>query len=326
MVKTYVVRRYQKEYFALWNDCISHAKNATFLFHRNFMEYHSNRFDDFSLMVFEGEKLVAVLPANRVGDTVFSHQGLTYGGLVLSPKSKLSAVIAIFKSVLSFLHDNGILHLNLKPIPSFYCSQMADEIDYCMFITKANLYRREALSVLDLTQKITFSKDRKQCIRRGVKANLQIREEPNYELFWNEILLPNLDKKHQSKPVHSAEEMVKLHQYFPDNIRHFNVYYNDKIVAGTTVFVARNVAHPQYISGNEMKNELGSLDYLYDYLITNVFKDKSYFDFGPSHEENGTKIKEGILFWKESFGAKTITQSFYEVETKNHNLLATVLI
>ena len=326
MVKNYVVRRYQKEDFALWNDFIGQAKNATFLFHRDFMEYHNDRFDDFSLMVFEGEKLVTVLPANRVGETIFSHQGLTYGGLVLSPKSKLSSVIAIFKTVLSFLHDNGILHFNLKQLPSFYCSHFADEIDYCMFIIKANLYRREALSLLDLTQKITFSKDRKKCIRRSLNADLQIIEEPKFELFWNEILLPNLDKKHQSKPVHSVEEIIKLHQHFPENIRHFNVYYNDKIVAGTTVFVAGNVAHPQYISGNEMKNELGSLDYLYDYLITNVFNDKKYFDFGPSHEENGTKIKEGILFWKESFGAKTITQSFYEVETKNHHLLDTVLI
>lgn len=325
-MKNYFVRLYQKEDFALWNDCIGQAKNATFLFHRHFMEYHNDRFDDYSLMVFEGEKLVAVLPANRVGETLFSHQGLTYGGLVLAPKSKLSSVIAIFKTVLSFLHENGILHLNLKPIPSFYCTQFADEIDYCLFITKANLYKREALSVLNLTQEFSFSKDRKQCVRRGIKANLVVKEEPSFELFWNEILLPNLDKKHQSKPVHSVDEITKLHQYFPDNIRHFNVYFESQIVAGTTIFVTDKVAHPQYISGNEMKNELGSLDFLYHYLIHEVFADKTYFDFGPSHEENGTKIKEGILFWKESFGAKTVTQSFYEVETKNHYLLDTVLI
>ncbi|MBL7885633.1 MAG: GNAT family N-acetyltransferase [Flavobacterium sp.] len=325
-MKNYFVRLYQKEDFALWNDCIGQAKNATFLFHRNFMEYHNDRFDDYSLMVFEGEKLVAVLPANRVGETVFSHQGLTYGGLVLTPKSKLSSVIAIFKTVLLFLYENGILHLNLKPIPSFYCAQFADEIDYCLFITKANLYKREALSLLNLTQDFSFSKDRKQCVRRGIKANLLVKEEPNFELFWNEILIPNLDKKHQSKPVHTVEEITKLHQHFPENIRHFNVYFENQIVAGTTIFVTDKVAHPQYISGNEMKNELGSLDFLYHHLIHEVFADKTYFDFGPSHEENGTKIKEGILFWKESFGTKTVTQSFYEVETKNHFLLDTVLI
>ena len=120
--------------------------------------------------------------------------------------------------------------------------------------------------------------------------------------------------------------MTKLQDTFPDNIRHFNVYDGNNIVAGTTIFISENVAHPQYISGNNQKNELGSLDYLYDYLINVVFKDKMYFDFGPSHEENGLKINEGILFWKESFGAKTTVQDSYEIVTKKSNNLAAILI
>jgi hypothetical protein len=54
--------------------------------------------------------------------------------------------------------------------------------------------------------------------------------------------------------------------------------------------------------------------------------DKNYFDFGISNESQGTKINEGLLFWRESFGAKTVVQNFYEVETKNYSLLETVLI
>jgi hypothetical protein len=61
-------------------------------------------------------------------------------------------------------------------------------------------------------------------------------------------------------------------------------------------------------------------------LITEVFKEKIYFDFGPSQEQNGKKINEGILFWKESFGAKTTVQDFYEVKTANYLLLENVLI
>lgn len=326
MVKQYQIRLYQNEDFALWNDFISKAKNATFLFHRNFMEYHNDRFDDYSLMVFDENKLVAVLPANRVNNALFSHQGLTYGGLVLLNKSKLSDVISIFKTLLQFLSENGIEKINLKTIPSFYCDDFSEELEYCMFLLNAQLVRRDALSVLHLKKTIKPLKTRLESIRRGEKKGLVIKEESNFELFWNQILIPNLDKKHQSKPVHTFKEMERLHQNFPDNIRQFNVYYNDEIVAGTTMFLTNKVAHPQYISGNEKKNELGSLDYLYYYLITEVFKDKSYFDFGPSHEDNGRKIKEGILFWKESFGAKTTIQNFYEIETQNYPLLETVLL
>lgn len=289
------------------------------------MEYHSDRFQDYSLLVLDGEKVVAVLPANKVENVIYSHQGLTYGGLVLDNKAKLSSVLSMFKSVLQFLNENSIERMIVKTMPNFYLDYFSDELEYCLFIVQAKLNRRDSLSVIDLTKPYFISKTRKESIRRGMKNNLIIKEELNFELFWKEILIPNLNKKHQVKPVHSVAEIVKLQHNFPNNIRHFNVYHNDKIVAGTTVFCNNKVAHPQYISGNSDKNELGSLDYLYHYLLTEVFKDKNYFDFGISNEAQGTKINEGLLFWKESFGAKTVVQNFYEVETKNYVLLETVL-
>ncbi|WP_395061944.1 GNAT family N-acetyltransferase [Flavobacterium sp.] len=325
MIK-YQVRPYKPQDFILWNAFISIAKNATFLFNRDFMDYHSDRFQDFSLMVFDKDKLIAVLPANRVDNAIYSHQGLTYGGLVLNSKAKLSSTLSIFESILAFLNDNSIDRIILKTMPNFYVDAFSDELEYCLFIVKAKLNRRDSLSVIDLTKPYFITKTRTESIRRGKKNNLIIKEELKFDLFWNEILIPNLDKKHQVKPVHSLEEITLLQKRFPDNIRHFNVYHNDKIVAGTTYFVTNNVAHGQYISGNSDKNELGSLDYLYHYLITEVFKDKKYFDFGISNEAQGTKINEGLLFWKESFGAKTVIQNFYEVQTQNYPFLASVLI
>lgn len=324
-MKKYLVRQYQTTDFEVWNAFISVAKNATFLFHRNFMEYHKDRFEDCSLMVFDENKLVAVLPANRVEDTVFSHQGLTYGGLVLGEKAKLSTSIAIFKSILKFLNENDVQKLVVKMIPKFYNSSFSDELEYCFFLTNSKIIGAGSLLTTDLTKPYFISKTRKESIRRGIKNELVIKEETEFDLFWNEILIPNLNKKFDVNPVHSAAEIIKLHEKFPENIRHFNVYHNNKIVAGTTVFVTQNSAHPQYISGNSDKNELGSLDYLYHHLISDVFKDKNYFDFGPSNEESGRKINEGLLFWKESFGAKTVIQPYHEVETSNYYLLDTVL-
>lgn len=325
-MKHYQVRLYVESDFKLWNAFVKEAKNATFLFHRNFMEYHNDRFDDFSLLVFDGEELVAVLPANKVGTAVHSHQGLTYGGFVLKQKAKLGTVLEIVKATLQFLHEQQITILHLKTIPAFYCRFLSEEIEYCLFLLNAKTHRTDCLSVLDLTKDFSFSNHRRLCIRKGDSANLIIKEETDLESFWNQVLIPNLEQKHQAKPVHSLEEITKLQQQFPDNIRHFNVYHNNEIVAGTTMFVTDTVAHPQYVSGNDKKNETGSLDYLYHYLITDAFADKEYFDFGPSHEENGKKINNGILFWKESFGAKTTVQGFYEIETANYNLLDAILV
>ena len=325
-MKKYTVKRYEPKDYQDWNAFICTSKNATFLFNRDFMEYHSDRFEDYSLLIYDEGKLVSVLPANRVGDAVYSHQGLTYGGLVFQKNIKLGNSIAILQEILIYLNENQIEKLNLKLIPSIYCDGFSEEVAYSLFLLEAKLTKRDCLSVLDLTKPFSISKTRKESVRRGVKNDLIIKEELNFELFWEEILIPNLDIKHNAKPVHSAEEVIKLQKLFPENIRHFNVYHDGNIVAGTTIFVSEKVAHPQYISGNNQKNVLGSLDYLYDYLINVVFKDKNYFDFGPSHENNGLNINEGILFWKESFGTKTCMQDSYEIETKTHEKLAGILI
>lgn len=321
----YSVKKYTENDFKTWNDFIAQAKNATFLFHRDFMEYHKDRFEDYSLMIFEEEKLVAVLPANRSGEIVYSHQGLTYGGLVLSPKSKLYHIIFIFKSILHYLSINQVSKLFLKQIPSIYCDYLSDEMDYLIYICKGKIIMKHNVSVISLENNLTISKSRMECIRRGKKLNLIIKEENNLESFWNTLLIPNLRDKYNSKPVHTVKEIEFLQEKFPSNIRHFNVYNADELVCGTTLFITKNVVKPQYIAGNEDNNALGSLDFLYDFLIKEIAKDKKFFDFGPSHDSSGLQIVKGINFWKESFGAHSLIQDFYEVETSNYYLLDTIL-
>ena len=323
---TYTVRKYQQNDYKIWNEFIVQAKNATFLFHRDFMEYHQDRFEDFSLLVFEYEKLISVLPANKVGDSIHSHQGLTYGGLVYREQTKLKTVIEIFQAVLFFLNQNNFQKLHYKSLPSIYHLKPSDEILYGLFLAEAKLVRRDSLSVIDLSQQNSISKLRKRGLQKAISNQLIIKEENDFELFWNEVLIPNLKSKHNAKPVHSIEEMNSLKTFFPKNIHQFNVYSEDKIVAGTTVFETETVAHCQYISKNENQENLGSLDYLFHYLINEKFADKRFFDFGISNENQGKNLNEGLSYWKESFGAGTIIHDFYEVETSNYNKLNGIFV
>ena len=84
----------------------------------------------------------------------------------------------------------------------------------------------------------------------------------------------------------------------------------------STADAAANVA-AKYISSNSTKNKLGSLDFLFNHLIKNTFSNKSFFDFGNSNEENGEKLNKGLMYWKEGFGAKSVSQDFYKIETLN---------
>ena len=51
----YKVFKYTAENKIEWDHFIATAKNATFLFQRDFMDYHQDRFEDFSLNMVQRE-------------------------------------------------------------------------------------------------------------------------------------------------------------------------------------------------------------------------------------------------------------------------------
>ncbi len=325
-MKQFYIKQYEATDYKLWNDFIGQAKNATFLYHRDFIEYHKDRFQDFSLLIHFNSQLIAVMPANRIADMVFSHQGLTYGGLVTTDKPKLKTIIEVLKEVLYFLNQSAISKLHIKIIPSIYCTKPSDELLYGLFLANAKLVRRDSLAVIDLTQKVVFDRSRKNGIIRGVKNNLVVREENHCNTFWNQVLIPNLKAQYQVEPIHTVQEIEFLKKQFPEQVRQFNVYNKDVLVAGVTIFETDTVAHCQYLSKFENGKKLGSLDILFQYLITHVFTKKKYFDFGISNEQDGKLLNEGLSYWKESFSARTIIQDFYEVQTANYEMLNAIFV
>lgn len=318
-------RRYKPKDIHLWNEFIASAKNATFLFNRNFMDYHKDRFEDYSLLCFKKDKLIAVLPANYKENKLYSHQGLTYGGLIIPSKIKFEDYLLVFENVLKYLSDNKIDQLFLKELPEMYTTEPSGEFEYVQFLLEASIIRVDVSSTIKKDGSISVSNSRKEGCKRAKKSELKIIEEKELDSFWNEILIPNLKDKYNICPVHSLDEITQLKQNFPKNIRQFNVYNGDKLVAGTTVFETKKVAHSQYISGNENKSKLGSLDFLHHYLITEVYMNKAFFDFGISTENQGKNVNKGLLFWKEGFGARATTYKTYRIETKNYKNLSQVL-
>jgi len=317
----YSVRLYQSTDFNTWNQFVANAKNATFLFHRNFMEYHKDRFEDFSLMVFKGNKLMALLPANRIDNEVFSHQGLTYGGFLLSNNIKLKEITEGFKAILEYLKLKKISTFHLKLIPSFYTSFPSEEIQQLLYILQAKLIKRELFSVIKLTATYKIQGNRIEGVKKAKRNNLIIKEVEHLNDFWNTILAPNLWNRYQTKPTHSLEEIRYLKNQFPENIRQFNVYKDNTLIGGTTVFETPQVVHIQYISGDNNKQAYGTLDFLFHELLTKTFKHKHFFDFGSSSIPNTNQINSSLYYWKECFGAKGYTQDFFSIDPNKYYYL-----
>ncbi|EDM42945.1 hypothetical protein SCB49_01537 [unidentified eubacterium SCB49] len=312
---TYTARRYTEADVSLWNNFVNSAKNATFLFHRDFMDYHSDRFTDFSVLIFKDETLYAILPANLKDGKLISHQGLTYGSFVLQDSAKLLYALEAFKEMLRFLASEMIKTVEIRVIPTFYNVMPSDELAYFLHKANATLLKRDVLMVIDNDHKLKFQKNRREGINKALRNGLELKVEDHFDAFWNDVLIPNLKNKHGISPVHSLDEIKLLAARFPNNIKQVNIYKDDKVVAGTTVFLTKTTIHPQYVSGNADKNSYGSLDLAYDFIINHFEKEKRYFDFNISSEENGKILNSGLIFWKESCGARTFTADTYEIQT-----------
>jgi hypothetical protein len=313
----YTVKKYDQSDCKIWNEFIAQAKNATFLFHRDFMEYHKDRFEDFSLLVYQDEKLISILPANKVGNSVYSHQGLTYGGLVYASKLKGEKVEAVLDAVLLFLKENAFDTFYYKPIPNFYFPEGNNEVDFFLFKRGAVIDRKEMNLAVNLELPLQISKSKLKHFRKIEDRDLDIIEKEDFNPFWDEILAPRLLEKFNVKPVHSKEEILLLKQKFPENIRQYSVYRNDEIIAGITIFETENVVKSQYGATSKKGEGVRALDFLFINLIEKYKgKGKRFFDMGIVNEENERGYHSGLLKQKEELGCSVYNQDFYKIDIK----------
>lgn len=313
-MKDFVVKRYQKEDFAVWNEFIAKAKNATFLFDRDFMEYHSDRFEDFSLLIYENEKLVALLPANIFNSTIYSHQGLTYGGLIYLRKTKVEKIESVFECLIAFFKKSKIENFYYKPIPSFYVEEGNTEMDYFLFKEGAILERKEMNLAVNLKVPLHVSKSKLKHFRRVENLGLEIVEEQDFGTFITSVLEPRLLSKFGIKPTHTAEELNFLKKQFSNQIKQFSAYFDGAIVAGITIFEFDAVVKSQYGATTIEGEKLRALDFLFLKLIQKYQKlGKSFFDMGivGDHSEKG--FNSGLLQQKEELGCSVYSQDFYQL-------------
>ena len=308
------IRRYRREDKELWNSFVSKARNATFLFDRNYMDYHADRFDDNSFMFYHKGKLKAVLPANVAGDTLYSHQGLTYGGLLLDKKATVEDVLECFDSLNSWLRENGISKVVYKALPWIYQQYPSEEDLYALtWKCKAQLISRDIASSIVIDNKLKFAESRKSGIRKALSLNIEVGESNDVDGFWH-VLEDNLGNRYNAKPVHTASEMKLLMSRFPNNIKLYVAKMNGEIVGGTLIYVTPQVVHTQYISASVEGKKHGALDLLFDYIINKVYANCRYFDFGKSTEQGGAYLNEPLIFQKEGFGGRGVCYDWYQWE------------
>lgn len=302
--------KYTSDYYQQWNDFVAHSKNATFLFHRDFMEYHQNRFEDYSLLFFFEGKLLALLPANKIENVLYSHLGLTYGGLLFNTSVKMNREEQILRSLLHYLKKENFSQLNIKQLPIIYYSKISEGLAYYYYQLGAKVSKREMYMAVDFLADDFVSRSKRKHFSK-ISNELTL-VEGDFKTFWNTVLTPRLKLKYNVAPVHTLEEILYLKLKFPTQIRQFNAYYKNEIIAGVTMFDTGAVVKSQYGATSEIGEKMRALDFIFISLIDQFKREnKRYFDMGIVNEDFGRKINDGLLNQKEELGCSSFYQDLY---------------
>ena len=311
------IEKYTASHQNEWDRFVENSRNASFLFYRDFMEYHRDRFEDCSFLIYEAQKLRAIVPANRVGAQVFSHQGLTYGGIIFKNFEKVNRVQEISKAFFNHLENLAIEKFVVKLLPSKYNDFQSQAIDYVLFQHQAKLVRRDMNFFVPLQQNLKIHKSKKKVYNKDFIKELAIRKTTDFTDFWEQILSPILNEKYGVNPVHTIDEIHLLAERFPKNIQQYNIYKNEVIIAGMTLFIDEKlkVVKSQYGTANELGRKLKALDFLYLELFEK-FKNKGfrYFDLGTTNEGDGTIYNESLTNYKEELGGIPKNLDRYEIQ------------
>lgn len=307
------ITRYTADRKEEWDGFVKTSKNGTFLLDRNYMDYHSTRFEDHSLMFYRDGRLYAMLPANVKDGVLYSHQGLTYGGLVMHEDASAANIATLFSELNALLKDEGISKVVYKPTPWIYHLLPSEEDLYALFkVCKARVSARDISSTIIFDNRIKWHRDRRYGVNKARNNGVSVRRSDDLAAFWH-VLDLNLGNKYGVKPVHTVEEMTLLKSRFPDNILLYVAEKDGETLGGTVLYVTNQVIHAQYISASPEGKRLRVIDAIYEVILNHDFADfRLYFDFGKSTENLGTYLNENLIYQKEGFGARGVCYDTYE--------------
>lgn len=307
---TIEVVRYAPQHLAAWDSLVDASRNGLFQFRRDYMDYHADRFEDVSGLALVEGQAIALLPASidRATGLAMSHGGLTFGGVVVRRDLRGGQAIEAVDALLDGLRGWGARELEVRVLPQFLASYPSAEIDYALWRRGFALSRRDLSSALPLHDPLDLNSSKKQAIAKAGKAELEVSCGSLTEFH---ALLGAVLGRHGAVPVHRLDELQRLAAAFPDEIMLRAVERDGAMLAGVLVFRYPTAWHTQYMGASDEGRKLGALDLILAQVLDEA-RDAgaAWLSFGTSTTEQGRSLNEGLLWQKESFGARSVTHDF----------------
>lgn len=311
------VIKYTDDWKEKWDRFVLDSNNGTMFHLQKFLDYHTPgkfRFDH--LIFLKKGNIFALLPG-AIKESVFeSPIGASYGSIV-TKDVKFAEAMEIISSLLQYGMLNGINEFVLTSAPMIYETNMNQNLDFAMLWQGFNYKLHYISSAIKLDKGTDIIERFSPTIRRNVKKTIKdfkltVEINERYDQFYP-ILVEN-KSRHNVKPTHSFEDLLRLKELLPDRLKLFMVYFEEKPIGGSLMFYPnKNVALCFY-------NML-----IYEYerykpiqrVMYEVVKDATengyrYVDIGVSQDtkaENPMTPSMNLIEFKEKFDAKTIMRN-----------------
>lgn len=325
-----MIIEYNDKYEKIWDMLVlEESINGNFLQTRNFLNYHQpKKFVDNSLLFFKGDELVAVIPANEIedGQILISHQGSTFGGLVISKQfATISNFNWIFYELMEYIKKKGYKRVEFR-MPNWLYARDERHYELLDYYFHLNGFSVQAevgffidINSLEPEFEKKYDQLRRRKLKKSLKSNLQFRKlDSNEEIkeFYN-TLADNM-LKFKTTPLHSYENMLDFKNNRLENIVSFyGVFHENDMIAGSMVFnfCDKKVFHTQYLASRYQYLDLCPNEYLYTQLIKEAqLLGYRYLSFGTATLEHGAVFNENLALYKEGYNTETYVNRTYVKE------------
>lgn len=305
---------YSEEWKDAWDEFVLQSNNGTMFHMQKFFDYHKpGKFSFDHLMFIENGKIEALLPGAIVDDMVYeSPIGASYGSIVTGDV-KFKTALDIVDTLIEYGKEKGIKEFVLTSAPSIYEKIPNQNLDFALLWRGFSYSLHYISSAIRLDPEADIISRCSPTIRRNIRKTLKnknIRVEINdrYDEFYP-ILLDN-KSRHNVKPTHSLEDLIKLTELLPDNLKLFMVYLNDKPIAGSSMFFGNdrvaicfyNMLYYDYADYKPIQRVM------YEVMKYSTEHGYQYVDIGVSQDtkaDNPMTPSMSLIDFKEKFDAKT---------------------
>jgi hypothetical protein len=312
---TLTIEPYQETLKQEWDNLIDSSVNGTFMHTRRFLSYHNEKFEDLSTVILDNDSnLVGIFACAKDllnPYLVTSHPGLTYGGIVHNGTIRSDVMTSVMRMLLAYYKDKGFNSLKYKAVPFIYHKIISSDDLYTVFQLGGKTFRIDLSATIDLTKAVQLSHGRQSDIKKAISSGVTISSDWNNVSHYWKALEINLHL-HNAVPTHNVNEILALKSLFETNIELICAIYNNKVVAGTLLFITNTAVHTQYIGSIDPGRKLGAVSLVIDAAIKRASQlGVRYFDFGISTEMEGRILNSTLQNFKRSFGAgSTIYEQF----------------